>query len=496
MYLQWGRLLADKKTILWALFFVQVCLIGGVLFFGVRGNAEQQQPPHLRTNHDGDNAKPAAAGVQFVHRNDTKTKGEAQSAAAAVVRLVTGGQYEHEFVGKRNCFKVCLNRRMICSENCDSCICLLQDGLARRPAQSPNTTHAEEPANRAHNNLRACVCKPDYHGSDCGQPEVVWRAFMTAKMPLKLAAISRRQPHSIFYLIHLTDAAATTVGSQLETLEIQIMELAHVVDVFVLCGTGGELQSAVHDGPLKPLAHKVLILPDSSADGSCSPRNMYARFRQYFAAADATQNASSTPATVVRTDDVLLVSGADEILNWRAVKYFKWYDHWPQPVQFRLKYLVYGYYWQHPQSTWLAGGAAQLSVLEEVHRADPRRLVAATKPGMIVGDLNHVGGWFCQYCCHPLNVARRLVADRVPAPASQPSAKRGAAGKGAQWSGGRVEQLIANGLFVDGKLGLTRLHRFADKYYAPECVRNASWRYEGVLSNVYATYDDDDEYSK
>lgn len=328
---------------------------------------------------------------------------------------------------------------------------------------------------------------------------------MAAKMPLKLAAISRSQPHSIFYLIQ----SATAVSGQIETLEIQIMELAHVVDIFVLCGARSELQRIVRDGPLKPLAQKILILPandktaaataglsSSNSDGRCSLRHMYARFRQHFATVADNHNTSTTATTssaVVRTDDVLLVSGPDEILNWRAVKYFKWYDHWPQPVQFRLKYLVYGYYWQHPQSTWLAAGAAQLSVLEEVHRGDPRRLVAATKPGMIVGDLNHVGGWFCQYCYHPLNVVRRLSADRVSVPRRPAAgvAKEAEEEAAAQWSGGRVEQLIANGLFVDGKLGLTRLHRFADKYYAPECVRNASWRYEGVLSNVYATYDDD-----
>lgn len=316
---------------------------------------------------------------------------------------------------------------------------------------------------------------------------------MTARMPLKLAAISRRQPHSIYYLIHPGAAVAGSIA-QLETLEIQIMELAHVVDMFVLCGVQLELRRSIRGGPLKAFAHKILVLAGGTADSTrngCSLRSMYTQFRQHFGNSSRGGAAASVP---VRTDDVLLASGPDEILNWRAVKYFKWYDHWPQPAQFRLKYLVYGYYWQHPQSTWLAAGAAQLSVLEEVHRGDPHRLLAATKPGMIVGDLNHVGGWYCQYCYHPLNVVRRLQAERLAAAAANRSGPAAAAVADAaepELGGGYVEKLIANGLFVDGKLGLTRLHRFADKYYAPECVRNASWRYEGVLSNVYATYDDD-----
>lgn len=302
---------------------------------------------------------------------------------------------------------------------------------------------------------------------------------MTAKVPLKLSAISRRNPHSIFYLIQSGAGSAAS----LETLEVQIMELMHVVDLFVLCdekpsteatnkaAKGMLLQQQTRTGALKPFRHKLLIL-----NGSCSFRSMYAGLRKTF----------KHNNTHMRTDDVLLVSGPDEILNWRAVKYFKWYDHWPQPTQFRLKYLVYGFYWQHPQSTRLGSAACQISVLEEVYKSDPRRALAATKPGMIIGDLNHIGGWFCQYCYHPLNVVDKLIGEQ-----SEHILSHQRRSSQTPFDGAYMESLIANGLFVDGRLGLTRLHRFGDKYYAPDYVRNSSWKYEHVLSNVYATYDDD-----
>lgn len=53
-----------------------------------------------------------------------------------------------------------------------------------------------------------------------------------------------------------------------------------------------------------------------------------------------------------------------------------------------------------------------------------------------------------------------------------------------------MEHLVGNGLFVDGQMGLTRLHRFTGKCYAPDYVSNLSWRYQHILTNVYATYDD------
>lgn len=105
MHLQWGRLHADKKTFLWVLFFVQVCLIGSVLFFGVRGNAAESRTLNNQVNSSNGGGGLHASGVQFViNRNDSNK--QKQQDSDSVVRIVTSGQYEHEFVGKRNCFKV------------------------------------------------------------------------------------------------------------------------------------------------------------------------------------------------------------------------------------------------------------------------------------------------------------------------------------------------------------------------------------------------------
>lgn len=218
-----------------------------------------------------------------------------------------------------------------------------------------------------------CKCKSDYHGRDCGQPEVLWRAFMTSKIPLSLPS-PRWEPHKIIYFIQ------TTIIS-METLKIQIMELNEIVDLFVLC----ELNSGTRDQSfrlnatefLKQMHRKIVIL----SDHKCTPKVVYKKFRRGVGVEKG-----------VTADDVILFSNSDEILNWRAVKYFKWYDNWPQPVRFRLKYTVYGYYWQHPQNTIIGSAACQISMLEEIFKSDPARMMATRKSGMIVGDLNYVGG--------------------------------------------------------------------------------------------------------
>lgn len=218
-----------------------------------------------------------------------------------------------------------------------------------------------------------CKCKFDYHGKDCGQPEILWRAFMTSKIPLNLSS-TRREPHKIIYFIR-----TTTIS--METLKIQIMELNGIVDLFVLC----ELGSTTRDQSfhlnvtefLKQLSGKISVLHDNK----CTPKNVYKKFRRGVGLEKG-----------ITADDVVLFSESDEILNWRVVKYFKWYDNWPQPVRFRLKYTVYGYYWQHPLNTIIGSMACQIRILDETFKGDPIRMMSTGKTGMIIGDLNYVGG--------------------------------------------------------------------------------------------------------
>lgn len=447
MYLRGRRL--DKKVFLWSLFFLQVFLIMVFLLFGSFFSDTNELDGRSEVN------------VQFVSKSDSNILlPDDRNNADRKINVEAGGQHASEFIGKQQCFR---------------------DGIVhfQNGSNGPSTTH--------------CVCQLDYHGRDCGQPEVLWRAFMTARVPLNLSANSRREPHKIFYMIRLSGGDA---GISLETLEIQLMELIHVVDLFVICDAPSgklsdegsrhrdkmkTLKNIAKTGFLKQLSHKILFLDSDDYDrrrhrggnyndGICSLKSMYKTFKSRLA------------DDAIRNDDILLVSGNDEILNWRAVKYFKWYDHWPQPTKFRLKYTVYGYYWQHPESTRLGSGACQINVLEEIYKSDPSRMLSARKPGLIVGDLNHVGGWYCQYCYHPLNIVKKLMAEGADVFLQNRIHTIDTA---------YVESLIGSGLFVDGKLGLTRLHRFADKYYAPEYITNSSWKYEGILSNVYATYDDD-----
>uniref|UniRef100_A0A182T220 EGF-like domain-containing protein n=1 Tax=Anopheles maculatus TaxID=74869 RepID=A0A182T220_9DIPT len=242
-----------------------------------------------------------------------------------------------------------------------------------------------------------CRCNPQWHGADCGQPEVIWRAFITSKIPPRdQTATPRPFARNLFYIVQSTFVSV-------EVLEIQLMELADQVSLFVLCdrpatgppGSASYGASIAHhaDGTdfLRSIRDRLLIV----SDASCSGRNMFRKLLKY------------TTKGAIRADDIVLFSGTDEILNRKAVAYLRWYDNWPQPVRFRLKHNVYGFFWQHPTNSTVIGSAAvQVSTLREVYASDPDRLLTIEKPVMLIGDLNHFGGWYCRRCYQPGSIVQ------------------------------------------------------------------------------------------
>uniref|UniRef100_A0A182Y093 Uncharacterized protein n=1 Tax=Anopheles stephensi TaxID=30069 RepID=A0A182Y093_ANOST len=330
-----------------------------------------------------------------------------------------------------------------------------------------------------------CRCNPQWHGTDCGQPEVIWRAFITSKIPPRdQTATPRPFARNLFYIVQSTFISV-------EMLEVQLMELADQVSLFVLCdrpagppGSASYGASIAHhaDGTdfLRSIRDRLLLV----SDASCSGRNMFRKLLKY------------TTKGAIRADDIVLFSGTDEVLNRKAVAYLRWYDNWPQPVRFRLKHNVYGFFWQHPANSTVIGSAAvQVSTLREVYGSDPERLLAIEKPVMLIGDLNHFGGWYCRRCYQPGSIVQYYEhrAATGAGTAYLPDPKRTKV-----LNEEYVQQLIATGKDLeDGERTLERISRRTDKYYEPDYVRENSWKFDNIVLNLFARWDDnlaDDDY--
>ena len=197
----------------------------------------------------------------------------------------------------------------------------------------------------------------------------------------------------------------------------------------------------------------------------------------------------------VRDDDIYVSSDPEQILNSRALMFLKVYDGWPQPIGFRLRWSVFGFFWQHPHRTTIAIGASTVGLMRELHRnllnQEQRSITTGSSNeamptlqerehlGLVIGDLNHYGGWYCQFCQGPANVivalreknrTREIVLDRsVDVPF--------------------IEELIGSGTWFDEKTSLLRASRSRESYYAPETVMNQTWKYDWLVENFYAKLD-------
>lgn len=319
-----------------------------------------------------------------------------------------------------------------------------------------------------------CACKPGWHGKDCGQPEVLWRAFMTnTRQGLNLSA-PRKIPHNIFYIIEMN-------GFTLETLEIQILELMNVVDVFVLCDKSvtdnrKDLKIGHHlnnTGFFKQYQNNIIVVVDKT----CSPSSVYMYLKRKLQSTD------------LHADDVLVFSKPNEILSHKAINFFKWYDNWPQPVHFRLKYNVYGFFWQHPQNTIVGSVVCTIGTLEDTYASDPLLVLNDRKQGLTVGDLNHFGGWFCEYCAQPIDIVHQI---QWEAKVLKKNTQIFLSHKGPITTE-HIQNWIVNGVYVDGKQNLVMLRKYQEKYYSPDFVALHSWRFDNLIINIFAKWEEDYE---
>lgn len=511
----------EKLFVLWALFSIQLLLIGIFVLFGTATNDIDDDSLQAYKTDEATVDGKFSKIVKFVKNNNLDISSLSNQASTRAP-LINSAIILEPLQTFRDAYFECHSGDAPSNFSIDALYCFRNGSVLPVSSFLRKMSDWNEEQEDC-----VCKCQVGYHGRDCSQPEVVWRAFITASSrsngqnTIDESPLVQKEPKAnrIYYLIESTALSLTTI-------EIQFMELDDLVDLYVLCDETRNGTTALHGVSskhdqfryhqqsvehgtnyfLKRMKSKILILETRH---KCTPKQMYKLFRHRMDAAATAQNADAS--TLLNANDILLYSSYDEILNRQAIQYLKWNTNWSQsqPIRFRLKYTVYGFYWQHPMQTKLSSIACELHVIDELYDSDPLLAMKNTKTttGMIIGDLNHYGGWFCQYCYESsVNILQKVQRDRmlnlqsptnggmidkklITNDVEQPSQQHQAT----QFDASYVESLVSAGVYVDEKLNLMRLHRYTDKYYAPDSVIERSWKYESLLTNTYAHYDGDIE---
>ncbi|XP_017072102.2 beta-1,4-mannosyl-glycoprotein 4-beta-N-acetylglucosaminyltransferase [Drosophila eugracilis] len=316
-----------------------------------------------------------------------------------------------------------------------------------------------------------CKCESGWHGKDCGQPEIIWRALMTSSRPskrggstpLQLVEASSTSLHRLFYMLEL----GAWDHLSLELLELQIRALIEVVDYFLIYYVSNGNKERSLESMLGSRTSYTLLR--CSSESNCSSSMAYSHFRRQLWQQCGVQ---------MQAQDLLLHGDSGTVYSPAALKFLKYYAKDVLPLKFRLKYNVYGFYWQHPKKTLLNGVISSLGHLHnaqlDAHRL--HRMASST-----LGDLNHYGGWNCELCLPPEQIVLLLQSSTFKKlPVKLPNDTRNA-----HIDANYMQQLIANGVHIDGTTQLLRLREQSEKYFAPEEALLHSSQYGQLLVNLY-----------
>lgn len=328
-----------------------------------------------------------------------------------------------------------------------------------------------------------CLCASGWHGRDCGQPEIIWRALMTHsraskragfEAPLKLHEASATSVKRLYYMLNLGDWEHINM----ELLQLQLQTLLEVVDFFLIYYyVGDAIAGDTHtqrrlERNLKNVPSSSYMLYQCAGPGSlinCSTAASFGYFRHQLWKRCGVQ---------VQAIDLLLYGEREAIYAPAALKFLKYYAKDVLPLRFRLKYTVYGFYWQHPKRTRLQGVISSLVHLLAA-QMDVPRLEQHTQ--YTLGDLNHFGGWFCEFCMPPEQIVHMLQTQSshrknvVPLTASND-----------RIDATYLQKVIGDGVYLDGtSTQLLRLRQQSEKYFAPPQALQHSSQFGQLLFNSY-----------
>lgn len=446
-----------------SLFFVQLLLIFAFVLFGV-----------FLSNNMSLNESSTSRNVKFIKKDSLTSetsKSKQKYATPTFLRIMKNENFNSQFmiIEEEVFISPDVPERMHLTKFCFREGTHELNGSQRASSDVNNETEdlSESPL---------CLCRTEWHGETCSQPEIIWRAFIASRQPITRSPKIARSPHNIFYIIH----GVTSIN--IETLEIQILELIGVVNLFILCDVIKAddpsllMKHQMNKGFLEKFMDQVLLVIDET----CSSSNIYRKMKKIV-------------GLQMRPLDVLVNGHSDEILNHKAINYLKWHNNWPQPLRFRLKWNVYGFFYQHPEHTLTSSIACQINVLEQFYKSDPDKILANFQnPAIVtVGDLNHYGGWFCEYCYQPIDIIRKLYLDSKILANKSSNPLRETFHRKPMVNIEHIQNLIQYGHYIDGKLELLKLRHYQDiKYFTPESVTKERWKFDNIVTNFYASWDD------
>ncbi|XP_026887676.2 beta-1,4-mannosyl-glycoprotein 4-beta-N-acetylglucosaminyltransferase a [Electrophorus electricus] len=352
--------------------------------------------------------------------------------------------------------------------------------------------HHQEEENQVPMNLtikvEQCVCRPAWHGPECGVPTVVQHSNIPTKSHLSPRKVPRRIINAI------------NINHEFDLLHTRFHELADAVDVFLVCESNftayGKSKPLTFlqlllNGTFNYVKHKILyIFLDHFPRGGRINGWIADDYLRTF----LTKNGLSR-IWGLRPDDVFLLNDADEIPLREGIIFLKLYDGWTEPFGIHLRKSLYGFYWKQLGTLDVLSGCT-VAMLIMVYRWDGillRRRDYYTMPGFrqyenasgsilmpwSIGSPVHYAGWHCSWCFKPEGIHYKLI-----------SAQNGDFPRWGDFEEKRklsyIRGLIRTGGWFDGSKPQYPPTHPKEHMFAPKYLLDNYERYHYLLENPYA----------
>ncbi|KAL1431145.1 hypothetical protein MTO96_014532 [Rhipicephalus appendiculatus] len=172
---------------------------------------------------------------------------------------------------------------------------------------------------------------------------------------------------------------AININHELDLLEVRLRELYNVVDVFVVCESNysarGEpkplhLLPELRKGFLAPYQDKIVhVFLDHFPNKGREDGWFADGYQRTFLWRQAKKQLSG-----LRDDDLFVLTDADEIPRAGPLAYLKTHEGFGEPMFLRLRWTLYGFFWQHVQEHVQVLSVCTMRFLSRVLRNDAARL--------------------------------------------------------------------------------------------------------------------------
>lgn len=301
-----------------------------------------------------------------------------------------------------------------------------------------------------------CICEQYWHGADCSQPEMIWRALLSSRKKIAIKG-PRKFARLVIYIVRLEEFYENI-------LEIIMNELNDVVDLFVLVEENNcnVFQRKIKSGHFATFNKKIKHI-----NSDYEAQSIWNKVKN-----DLNLN----------KDDLIFINSNFEIPNKYVILFLKFYDNWPEPITLRLRWTVYGFFWRHPNKTKTEGFACTVHCMDNLEYNNQQNVYKHTQQidrQFTIGDLNHFGGWYCELCNYPIQIIEyfKKKSDKTLNLDNLKLSKIDIT---------FFEDLIENGIYIDNKMELERSRKYLEMYYSPYYVSLNPWKYDYLLINLYS----------